>query len=269
MDFTKHITRWGLVPDGDPISTHSSDLLPALRDGLPVMLKIARPKEEQDGALLMHWWGGRGAARVLELEGDALLMERATGPKSLNAMVRDGNDDQATRILCSIASELHAPRGEPPQSLIPLSRWFAALWPMVELHRSLLAEAAATAKELLADQRDVVVLHGDIHHGNVLDFGPRGWLAIDPKGLIGERTFDFVNILRNPETGVALTPGRFVRQASVIAEAAGLDRIRLLQWTVAFTGLSAAWFLSDGKAPDVDMAIAELAKAELKRRGKI
>ena len=91
--------------------------------------------------------------------------------------------------------------------MIPLSRWFGALWPMAERHGSLLAEAAATAKDLLADQRDVVVLHGDIHHGNVLDFGPRGWLAIDPKGLIGERTFDFVNILRNPETGAGARAG--------------------------------------------------------------
>ena len=263
MNFDKHIVRWGLVPDGDPISTHSSDLLPALKDGVPVMLKIARPEEEKSGALLMKWWGGQGAARVLDLEGDALLMERATGRKSLNAMVRNGDDDEASRILCSVASELHAPRGKPPQSLIPLSRWFGALWPAAERHGSLLAEAAAVAKELLADQRDVVVLHGDIHHGNVLDFGPRDWLAIDPKGLIGERTFDFVNILRNPETGVALAPGRFARQVSVIADAARLDRRRLLRWTVAFTGLSAAWFLGDGRSPDADLAFAELARAEL------
>jgi streptomycin 6-kinase len=46
---------------------------------------------------------------------------------------------------------------------------------------------AATARELLAKPSEVVVLHGDIHRGNVLDFGPRGWLASDPKGLVGER----------------------------------------------------------------------------------
>jgi streptomycin 6-kinase len=46
---------------------------------------------------------------------------------------------------------------------------------------------AATARELLAKPSEVVILHGDIHRGNVLDFGPRGWLASDPKGLVGER----------------------------------------------------------------------------------
>ena len=267
MNFDKHIVRWGLVPDGDPISTHSSDLLPALKDGVPVMLKIARPEEERSGALLMQWWGGRGAAPVLDLEGDALLMERAIGSRSLNGMVREGRDDEATRLLCSVAAELHAPRGKPPQTLIPLSRWFGALWPMAERHRTLLARAAATAWGLLADPRHVVVLHGDIHHGNVLDFGV-GWQSTR-RALIGERTFEFVNILRNPETGVALAPGRFARQASVIADAAELDRPRLLQWTIAFTGLSAAWFLGGGRAPDVDMAVAELARAELKQQGQV
>ena len=109
------------------------------------------------------------------------------------------------------------------------------------------------------------MLHGDIHHGNILDFGPQGWLAIDPKHLIGERAFDFVNILRNPDAQVALAPGRFSRQVTVVADAAGLDRARLLKWTLAFTGLSAAWILGDGNQPELDLAVAELAAAELGR----
>ncbi len=101
-------------------------------------------------------------------------------------------------------------------------------------------EADSAAQALLADPRDVVVLHGDIHHGNVLDGGERGWLAIDPKGLLGERTFDFVNILRNPDVATALAPGRFARQIEVLTAAASIERQRLLDWTLAFAGLSAA-----------------------------
>jgi type IV secretion system protein VirD4 len=37
---------------------------------------------------------------------------------------------------------------------------------------------------LLAEPRDVGVLHGDLHHDNVLDFGARGWLAIDPNDIV-------------------------------------------------------------------------------------
>ena len=74
----------------------------------------------------------------------------------------------------------------------------------------------------------------------MLDAEARGWIAIDPKGLLGERTFDFVNILRNPDAATALAPGRFDRQVEVLAEAAALDRHRLLKWTLALAGLDLA-----------------------------
>ena len=111
------------------------------------------------------------------------------------------------------------------------------------------------------------MLHGDIHHGNILDFGPRGWLAIDPKGLIGERGFDYANLFCNPEAEIATAPGRLVRQVEVVVEAAGMERQRLLKWIVAYAGLSAAWFFEDGEweAAKTLLVVAELAAAELAR----
>jgi streptomycin 6-kinase len=97
----------------------------------------------------------------------------------------------------------------------------------------------------------------------VLDFGPRDWLAIDPKRLVGERGFEFANIFRNPDRATATAPGRLARQATVVAEAAGLERARLLKWVRADAGLSAAWLLGDGEAPELDLAAAEIAASEL------
>lgn len=105
----------------------------------------------------------------------------------------------------------------------------------------------------------------------MLDFGPRGWLAIDPEHLVGERSFDFVNIFTNPDLAdptrpVATTSGRFARRLEIVTEAAGLERDRLLHWILAWTGLSASWFLSDGDPlAAIDLHIAELAAAELDR----
>jgi streptomycin 6-kinase len=176
-------------------------------------------------------------------------------------MVAAGDDDEASRILCKATMRLHAPRPGPPSELVPLPRWFEALAPAARIHGGLLAQADTVAQALLADPRDVVVLHGDIHHGNVLDGGERGWLAIDPKGLLGERTFDFVNILRNPDAAAALAPGRFNRQVALLAAAASVERQRLLDWTLAFAGLSAAWHLAEGTPADLDFAVAALAAA--------
>ena len=207
MSLDDQLRRWRLVGDGDVIVTHSSRLLPVRRDGAPAMLKIALEAEERFGAGLMAWWDGVGAARVLAHEGDALLMERAVDGESLAAMARAGRDDEASRILCAVAARLHAPRLSPPPELVPLARWFAPLEPAAAIHGGLLVPAAAAACALLAEPREVVPLHGDLHHDNVLDFGARGWLAIDPKRLVGERGFDFANILRNPDAEVATRPG--------------------------------------------------------------
>jgi streptomycin 6-kinase len=263
--FDAYLSRWALEPDGEPIATHSSALLPVRRGGAPLMLKVARAAEERAGARLMVWWNGDGAARVLEHDGDAVLMERALGPGSLAAMAREGRDDEASRILCAAAARLHAARDRPPPPLVPLDRWFRSLEPAAAAHGGVLAASAAAAREMLADPREVVVLHGDLHHDNVLDFGARGWLVIDPKGLVGERGFDFANLFCNPDLRMATAPGRLARQIEIVADAAGLERGRLLRWILAYAGLSAAWSLEDGDIPELALAVCELAAAELAR----
>jgi len=265
--FAPSLTRWHLIPDGGPIATPSSDLLPVRRGETPAMLKIAREEEERRGGAVLAWWGGEGAVRVLAQDGGAVLMERITGGASLAALARAGpeGDAAATRILCGAAARLHERSRVPaPPEAVPLPTWFRALEPAADRHGGTLRRAAETARALLAAPREVVVLHGDLHHENLLDAGPRGWLAIDPKGLLGERTFDYVNLLRNPDPALALAPGRFQRQVDLIAAAAGLDRTRLLQWTLAFAGLSAAWILANRDEPTLDLAVAELAAAALR-----
>jgi len=263
--FDAWLARWSLEPDGDPCTTHSSLLLPVRRDGKAAMLKISTESEERWGAGLMVWWDGVGAARVLEHEGDAILLERALGTRSLAGMARAGQDDEASRIICRTVAALHAPRGKPAPALVPLAERFRALEPVAARLGGILTRSAGAARALLAEPRDVVPLHGDIHHGNVLDFGERGWLAIDPKRLEGERGFDYANLFCNPDHAIALAPGRLARQADVVARAAGLERQRLLQWILAWAGLSATWLIEDGEDELVapTLRIAELAEAEL------
>ncbi len=108
--FGKYLRRWKLTPDGDPIISRGSRLLPVRMEGTPAMLKVAIDTEEKFGGLLMTWWDGQGAAQVFAHEDDALLMERAEGTNSLVDMVRSGRDDEASRLICQVVAELHAPR---------------------------------------------------------------------------------------------------------------------------------------------------------------
>jgi len=226
------------------------------------MLKIALSKEEERGNSLMTWWNGQSAAPVFAHEGSALLMERAIGQQSLIQMAKNNQDDQATKIICTVVQKLHGLKNQsPPPSLTPLSDYFKALGPAASQHGGVLIQAHQAAQELLEDPQDSVVLHGDIHHGNILDFGEKGWLAIDPKGLIGESYFDFANLFCNPDFELATKPGRLEKQVMIVSKAANLDPHRLLQWILAYAGLSAAWHLEDGTDPKLALTIAEISLA--------
>lgn len=244
------LRRWRLHPDGDAETTSYSTLIPVrTEDGAPAMLKLAHVDEEARGAELLVALDGHGVARVLRHDGAAILLERATGTRDLIAMVRAGDDDGATRILCGVADRLHAETArvlelpDPPE-LVDLETWFRQLFAHADelgpLHRA----GAAVARRLLDEARDPVVLHGDLHHGNVLDFGERGWLAIDPKGLIGDAEFDVCNVLCNPHER-ALAPGRLARQFAVVVDATGFGDRRLRDWLVAWCALSSTWFALD------------------------
>lgn len=266
--FDAYLSRWNLVPDGAPIVTRAAQLLPVRQGGLPAMLKVSVEEDEKQGGVLMNWWDGHGAARVLAHDDDAILLERATGTRSLAAYARAGRDDEATRIICGVLAELHAPRAKPLPALRSLEEWFVELWPAARAHGGILEHSARHARSLLDDPRDMAVLHGDVHHDNILDFGERGWLVIDPKRLHGDRAFDYANIFCNPDLSdpmppVAIVAGCFERRLDIIVEQAQLDRRRLLRWVVAWCGLSAAWFLEDGDDAAIDLNIARQALALL------
>ncbi|GAB3134530.1 aminoglycoside phosphotransferase family protein [Tsukamurella serpentis] len=216
---------------------------------------------------MLRWWSGDGAAEVFAHDRDTVLMERATGSGDLMAMAMAlrGRDDDATRILCATVEHLHRPRaGTPATDLVPLREWFASL-AAVRAADHRYQRSWETAEALLADPLDEVVLHGDVHHDNVLDFGGRGWLAIDPKCVVGEQGYDYANLLTNPDLPTAADPNHFARQLDVIVAESGVPRERLLRWVLAFAGLSAAWFEEDGAIDerDRDFAVADLAAAHL------
>ncbi|MFH5249958.1 aminoglycoside phosphotransferase family protein [Burkholderia semiarida] len=261
--FDRYLDRWGLVPDGGPILTASGGLLPVVWHARPAMLKVATCDEERRGNALMAWWNGQGAAQVWQHDGDAILLERAQPTPTLAALSAAGHDDDTIRIACDVVARLHAHRAPQVPPVVPLHDWFYALLSN-DVDNDALRGSAAVARQLFAEPSvDEVVLHGDIHHDNILHFGDRGWRAIDPKGLRGERTFDYANLFCNPAHDIAVDPVRFERRVVVVADAAQLDSRRLLQWILAWAGLSAVWLTEDGQPADTRLQVAMLATRAL------
>ncbi|MFC6101011.1 aminoglycoside phosphotransferase family protein [Olivibacter domesticus] len=254
---------WKLKSDEKSFISTSSLLQRVTYRNLPAMIKVPIEPEEKWGSALMTWWDGDGAAKVYNQWNDVILMERIDGHHSLVDLVKRGADDDASKIICTVAKKLHQPRRKELLELIPLEVWFKELFPAARRHGGVLEVCSLTARELLDQQEQVTVLHGDLHHKNVLFSEERGWLAIDPKRLIGEFGFDYANIFCNPDIETALKPGRLAKQLEVVAKEADLSKKRLLKWIIAWGGLSATWLLNDGGKNHLDLRIVEIAIGEL------
>lgn len=260
--FQPWLRRWELRPDGPAFGTRNSDFLPVVWRRRAAMLRVTFSPEKQAGGRVLAWWRGGGAADVLAIDGPALLMAR--GGRAEGLIWRAVQDDEgAIRILCTVAARLHAPRGTerlPPEGTPSLAEHFRHL--LSPRGRAKFPVAARHADALLAEpEGPSQVLHGDLHHTSALPFGPGDWRAIDPAGLIGERAFDYVPMLFQPDLAdpsleIAANPATFHDRLTRIAGESGIDAERLRLWASAYGALVS---LEEHAANDPSRARADVA----------
>ena len=212
----------------DPVliaSTFASDIWKVTRaDGSAAVVKSLRDFpdvwDELRGAHFLGWRNGVGAVKLLANEGRMMLLEHG-GERLLADVIGEQGDSAATEIAADVLDRLAAPTPRPvPPELQPLRERFASLFAKGHADQgagraSDYVEAAALAEMLLGNQQDVRPLHGDLHHENVI-FGDRGWLAIDPKGVLGDPAFDAANMFSNPlgeQQGLCLAEDRIAFMA--------------------------------------------------------
>ncbi|TQN60907.1 phosphotransferase [Agrobacterium tumefaciens] len=238
-------------------------------DGSLAVAKVLKQKVLKDslrGADFIKWRAGIGCVELLDRSDDILLMEHAGTETLRDVLFRDGNDDATTEIAADVLLKYHQPsQQQPPSSLLTLPLYFESLFRKAEQDRtdgvdSPYIEAATLAQELISQQRDVKPLHGDLHHENIMR-SERGWIIIDPAGLIGDAALDVANMFSNPLDRFDLTrnEARIASMAAIFAKALQRDERLLLQYALAYGCLSAAWHEEDGNAEERDNELAVAA----------
>lgn len=219
-------------------------------NGQPAALKVYHTNDmrnEAQGFDLLEAWDGRGAALLFQRNSFAALIEWLDGP-SLGDLTRQGRDRLACQELVEAANRIHTASHIPNPGFPQLEDWFQSLFDVSigpgcpkETRRDI-AKCQAVARKLLATQRDVVPLHGDLHHDNIR-LGERGYCVFDAKGVLGDRAYELANAFRNPKGAeqIVRDPARITYLAKVWAEAFGVERQRLLDWAAAKCALSIAW----------------------------
>jgi streptomycin 6-kinase len=265
------VDRWRLTL-GNPLPQMFFNYLTAARreDGTEVVLKICPADWEFESELdALRLYNGRGAVRLLD--GDeslgAMLLERVTPGQA----IRDLDDDRATSVACQVMKRYWKP---PPEShrfrdlayrAVGFPRHREEYGGPGPLNPALFQRGEAMWSELLAGGQDQVVLHGDLNYGNVLSSDGNGWLAIDPKGVLGEPAFDTAILLHDPSDRILAHPNprRFLaRRVDIIVDVTGFDRRRVIDWGFAYAVLSAVWSAEDqGSDWEEAMACAELLQS--------
>lgn len=267
--------RWGLT-DVQPVLNLSYNFVAFARkqpspsgrgqgEGGDVILKIGVPHRELKSEIAaLRLFNGDGACRLLESneERGMSLLERLK-PGTMLSELED--DDKRTHIAVDVmqklwrtmeAGGLPLAREQTPefQKFIHLSDWFDGLKKIRPqfgggtgpFPKEILERVEASLAGLFDNEN--CLIHGDFHHYNVLS-SERGWLAIDPKGVIGPVGYEIGPLMLNPWIK-PMDRSRFEmmskRRVDIIRERLGWERERIIQWSLAHAVLSAWWDIEDG-----------------------
>ena len=214
---------------------------------------------------------GRGAARLVDSDAGrgALLLERLEPGTPLTVLCEE-DDGAATKAAAAVMRRLG--RTTLPQpNLFPTAADWGLGFQRCRAHfgggcgpfpPKLFEEAESLYAELLSTSAPPTLLHGDLHHGNILAAARELWLAIDPQGVVAERAYEVGALLRNPLPQLLRRPdpARITeRRIAQLSDELGLERARVRGWGLAQAVLSAWWTIEDeGELGENGYAVAEV-----------
>ncbi len=263
MDLRPILLQNGLELEGVPTATPNGLIAHVRRDDQALVLKVAKPGRSVHWRALQYY-DGRGCVRLVDrLADDAILLERLTPGHSLGEL----GEDEALAAYCSVVRPLH--------SCGLLSRGFGTIesslartdhLPSGDIPPAFIDRAIKLRSELLASQGPGRLLHADLHHDNIIFDEQRGWLAIDPHGVIGESEFEVAALLRNPShlPPWHVTPEVVRRRVDHVSKELGLDPQRILGWIFVESAHLAKWAISHRIDPACFLAVAQCVTEQRK-----
>ena len=223
-----------------------------MRAGQRVVLKITRQDgDESHSGKILEAFGGDGAVRVYEYETGAVLLERLEPGQQLVNLVKRDEDEEATAILAQVMKKLA--HHQSPAECPTVADWESGFDRYLasgdrQLPLKLVQEARDLYQDLTSTQGTTMLLHGDLQHYNILFDNERGWIAIDPKGVVGEWEYEVGPLLRNPVEQSELFANTTIinRRLEILTTLLPLNYSRALRWSYAQSILSAIWDIEDG-----------------------
>lgn len=236
-------------------------------DGKAVVLKVGVPNPELMTEMeSLQIFAGEGSVAIFERDDDlgAMLLERLRPGKAILHL----DDEQATGHAIQVMGQLHGK--SPSEGKFPaVADWAKGLKRLRTtfdggtgpFHSHLVEQVEGISNELLSSMDQPTLLHGDLHHWNILSASRSPWLAIDPKGIIGEPAYEAGAWIRNPFPnlhGWSNAKQLISRRIMQFSNALGVDRDRIHGWSL-FQAVLAAWWSYEESDPNWELWL-EVAK---------
>lgn len=255
-------------------------------EGKEVVLKMGVPNPELLSEMeALRLFNGEGACKLIDADEEKywMLLERLKPGEMLDTLE---DDDEATHVAAEVMKKIWRPvesssslleirehtltdkRAPQPHKFIQLSDWFDGLQRLRQmfnggtgpLNEQLVEHVEKSVKDFFAENHYPVLMHGDFHHYNILS-SERGWLVIDPKGVIGPAGYEVGPLLMNPwgELINKAESQQITKQRiDILHEHLGFERERIREWGLAHAVLSAWWGIDDNTGWEYSMSFAEM-----------
>ncbi len=264
-----YLNGWNLKPDGEFTDLTFNFTLPVrLPNNDRAVLKIgAHPKGRAREAACLRAYDGHGAVRLLNSskDGALLLMRAESGEQLKNYLLQNDDDEGVTEIASGVMEKLLASEAEREQHT-HISTWGLGFEKHLREYENgpidsgLVDRADRLFKQLIRTSPSETLLHGDLHHSNILRHGG-DWLAVDPKGVWGDPTFEVGAFVRNPMPellGFSDIEERLLNRLEIFSHNLGFDIERVWAWSFAQSVLAAIWSVRNADEMGRWLKVAEL-----------
>ncbi|MGM9950226.1 MAG: aminoglycoside phosphotransferase family protein [Lysinibacillus sp.] len=243
----QYAEKWRLQV-GEPVEQLSYHYVVKVRDleQRPLILKLGIPGEDVTREMhAVEVYGGERFAKLLAYdEADGVLLLERLEPGFMLSEIKE--EEIAIHHFVEVWKAIR----RPAEGMFPSIReWFAGLgeymggYPKGDgpVPYSLVKKAQHYAREIEETSAANELLHGDLHHYNILYDAGRGWCAIDPKGVVGDAYFDLVPFLFNELYDQDVLKQR----VEMICRMLHLQEERLLKASIALLTLQTCWAAED------------------------
>lgn len=257
------VDEWHLQQTGPSLHGYCSLVVPVVdADGVPGALKVTFDGDDESlhEALALQHWSARGAVRLRRADPRrrAMLLDWLPGPD-----LADTWDVEACEVVGGLYGRLHIP-ALPQLATVSsyVERWLRELDELgrdIPVPRRYVEQALSLGPDLLADERPMVVVHGDLHYANVMADAAGEWVAIDPKPMAGDAHYEPAPMLWNrmdelsgPGAVGSVRDG-LRRRFHALVDTAGLDEDRARDWVVVRMVVNAGWSVQDARRAGRDL----------------